>query len=93
MRDVQEAGNVGGGSVTGAPGQPYSRGSYGPYPLPGDARQVVFTLTAYLDRRPVEQAGLGGPDFVVQAAGQPLGRVVIDVRAGAARWEPLPAGR
>jgi len=90
---VQEAGNVGGGSVTGEPGQPYSRGSYGPYPLPDDARQVVFTLTAYRDRRPGEGAGQGGPDFVVEAAEQPLGRVVIDVRAGTARWGSLPAVR
>ncbi|WP_432483454.1 hypothetical protein [Kineococcus esterisolvens] len=89
--DVQEAGNIGGGSTTGVLGQPYSRGSYGPYPLPDDARQVVFTLTPYLDRRPGEETGRGGPDFVVEAAEQPLGRVVIDVRAGAARWEPLPA--
>jgi len=90
-REVQEAGNIGGGSATGEPGQPYSRGSYGPYPLPGGAREVVFTLTPYLDRRPGEDAGRGGPDFVVEVARQPLGRVVIDVAAGAARWEPLAA--
>ena len=57
---------------------------------------MVFTLTAHLDRRSGEQAGRGGADFVVQAVAQavvqPLGRVVIDVRAGAARWELLPAG-
>ena len=92
-REVQEAGNVGGVSVTAEPGQPCSRGGYGPYPLPEGAREVVFTLTPYLDRRPGGDAGRGGPDFVVQAATQPLGRVVIDVAAGATRWEPPAAAR
>lgn len=85
--DIDGASGVGGGSLHSPPGQPVSRGSEGPYPLSPEARRVTFTLTAFVDRR----RGDGGPraaDWVVRTAEEPLGRVVIDLDARAARWVP-----
>lgn len=85
--DMHRASGVGGGTVDVTPGQPSSRGSYGPYPLPVDARQVSFAVFPYLNRRSVSPRGDSAAGDVIEGSQHPVGRVVIDLSAAAARWE------
>ncbi|MEZ0492402.1 hypothetical protein AB2L28_09135 [Kineococcus sp. TBRC 1896] len=78
--DIDTAQGVGGGSMDTPPGRPASRGSEGPYPLSPEARRVTFTVTPYTHRRRGE-GGPGGVSWVVQSAGEPAGRAVIDLDA------------
>ena len=87
--DLATAGGVGGGTGGEASGQPSSHGTYGPYPLPSGARRVVFTVFPHLDRRP---GGEASGDVVVGSQ-EPAGRVVVDLGAGAGRWEPVTPAR
>jgi len=67
--------------VDATPGQPSFHGTYGPYPLPADARQVSFAVFPYRDRR------LIGDSYVIEGSHDAVGQVVIDLTSGAARWE------
>ena len=90
--DLSTAGGLGGGTVDTRPGQLRSRGTYGPYPLPADARRVSFEVLPYLDRRPGDATDRGGPSSVVTGSRHPVGRLLVDLPSGPARWE-RPAGR
>lgn len=79
--DLRTASGVGGGTVDATPGQPSFHGTYGPYPLPADARQVSFAVFPYRDRRLIDDS------CVIEGSHDAVGQVVIDLTSGAARWE------
>lgn len=86
--DPFTASGVGGATVDAPPGH---SGSYGPYPLPDGAREVSFTVIPYLDRRPGGAQDPDGAAHVVERSPDPVGRVVIDLPARVASWEPAAA--
>lgn len=85
--DLRTASGVGGGTADATPGQPNSHGTYGPYPLPADARQVSFTVFPYRDRRPGDDRDRIPNSYVIEGSQHAAGKVVIDLTSGAARWE------
>jgi hypothetical protein len=86
--DLRTASGVGGCSVDATPGEPSSRGTYGPYPLPAGVRQVSFTVIPYLDRRPADHSDGEGTGSVIKGSRHPVVQVVVDLPSRSARWEP-----